>query len=82
MEIKNNIQGTHDGQEFIYEDGLLTVFGVTWDRKRIKTLVEIANLLDHQGYPIKSKKAVTRIVYTGFGMPYMKTDFEEEPNHD
>ena len=55
MRIKERkeITGIHNKEEFKYEDGIVSVFGRRWNKKDIKTLVEIANLLELQGYKLK-----------------------------
>lgn len=53
MELKNVVEGRHNTEEFRYLNGKLQVFGRQWDKEDIRTLVEIANLLEMQGYKLK-----------------------------
>ena len=53
MNIKNVVEGTHKREFFRYDNGKVQMFGRTWDKEDIQTLVEVANLLDVQGYKLK-----------------------------
>lgn len=53
MQIKNVVEGVHNKQAFRYEDGKLNMFERNWDKEDIKNLIEVANLLEIQGYKIK-----------------------------
>lgn len=53
MRIQNIIEGEHNKERFRYDNGKLNVMGRAWDKEDIKTLVEIANLLEMQGYKLK-----------------------------
>lgn len=60
MKLQRIIEGTHNKQEFRYEDGILIAFARRWDRSDIQTLVEIANLLALDGYALKVPKGTRK----------------------
>lgn len=53
MQIKNVVEGAHNKEHFRYDSGKVQMFGRAWDKEDIKTLVEVANLLEVQGYKLK-----------------------------
>lgn len=55
MRIKTNVVGEHNGEEFALVDGLLSIFGTRVSRSGIKTIVEIATLLEAQGYKMRER---------------------------
>ena len=54
LENKNLIvRGEHNGIKFRYDDQELIIFGHSYNRKQIQVLVEVANLLEHEGLKIR-----------------------------
>lgn len=54
MKLDKIVEGTHNKESFRYNNGTLAIFGKIWDKQDIRTLIEIANLLDLEGYILKS----------------------------
>lgn len=71
MQLKKVVEGKHNKETFRYENGLLVTFGRKWDKADIKTLVEMANLLSHEGFELKEPTGTrTRQVESMFGGIY------------
>ncbi len=50
---KEVLRGEHNGIGFAWEDGYLIMFKRFWGKKGIRSLIETANLLEKEGYPLK-----------------------------
>lgn len=71
MQLKKVVEGKHNKESFRFANGLLQMFGRSWDKADIKTLVEAANLLSHEGYVLKEPTGTrTRQVESMFGGIY------------
>lgn len=66
MRLKTNLDGEHNGEKFILQDGFLHIFSSKLTLAGIKTIVEIATLLKVQGYDIRSKSPRLKQPYTIF----------------
>lgn len=53
MKLDKVVEGKHNKEGFRFEKGFLLMFGRRWDKDDIQTLVEVANLLQLEGYKIK-----------------------------
>lgn len=60
MQLDKIIEGKHNKEHFRYENGFLNMFNKKWDKDDIKTLVEAANLLELEGYPLKSPTGMAK----------------------
>jgi hypothetical protein len=81
MEIKKDVRvlnGEHNGTSFIYEGGLIQMFGRTWDKVDIKTLVEVANLLHLQNFELLDKQPPQKKSKSMFDLWYNSTDSSSE----
>lgn len=72
MKIKQDkrvVDGTHNGVEFKYEGGSIYCYEILWSKQKIATLIEIANLLELQGFPVlknlHKKKIVCEQIFGG-----------------
>lgn len=54
MKLNRILEGVHNNQTFRYDDGFLVMFDRRWDKADIQTLIEAANLLSVEGYPLKT----------------------------
>ncbi len=73
MKLDKIVEGKHNGKKFRFENGFLSVFSHTWNRKDIQTLVEIANLLQLEGYGLKVPIGEKEIIKTSIlGSSYTK----------
>lgn len=61
MKLTPIVQGEHKGIHFSMSQGNLVCFGMAWTKEEIRTLVEIANLLKHEGYELNEKSEHTQI---------------------
>lgn len=83
MQLKKVVEGKHNKESFRYENGKLQMFGRVWDKEDIKTLVEAANLLSHEGYTLKMPVRVEkREVYGMFGESYHVNQKVYDENED
>lgn len=85
MEIKTNkqvVSGEHNGTKFSLDGGVLHIFGTTWDKSDLKTLIEVANLLHLQGFPIQEKKEAEKrngfVYFTSSGGPWHEMCDDED----
>ncbi len=88
MKIKSDtrkIEGVHNGEEFTFtHDRALEMFGVTWDREKIKTLVETVSILRLEGHKVKQKlppqtkpKGLYSLIGEIYETPKYKTEKED-----
>lgn len=49
---KREVTGKHEGEEFMYNNGKLTMFNISWSKNKIKKLIEVANLLEVEGFKL------------------------------
>lgn len=49
------VKGNHNDKAFIFEDGYLIVANETYTKQCLQTLIEIANLLHHEGHKLRQK---------------------------
>lgn len=78
MKLEQIIQGVHNKESFKFEKGFIYCFDRKWDRADIKTLVEIANLLDVQGYKVKEPISQRRKRVDGMFGQYVVNEKEYE----
>lgn len=72
MQLKKVVEGKHNKEAFRFENGKLYTFGRVWDKADIKTLVEMANLLSHEGFELKEPVTTTsREVHNMWGETYV-----------
>lgn len=67
MQIETDIRlltGEHNGHKFTFSSGFVEMFGHTWDKADIKTLVEIANLLHIDGFEMIEKRQPQKKQYS------------------
>lgn len=77
MQLKKVVEGKHNKVNFRYENGMLIMFDRKWDRDDIRTLIETANLLQHEGYSLKIPTGShQREVYSMFGGNYVVDEKE------
>lgn len=83
---KREVTGEHNGEKFTFEAGILSIFDQRWSREKIKTLVEVANLLEHHGYKLTpelprakatSHSSLSEFLFGPYGLP-PSDDPEEE----
>ncbi len=55
MILKTNLQGTHNEEKFSVVDGFLCIYGIKITLAGVKTIMEIVNLLNVEGYKIRNK---------------------------
>jgi len=58
MEIQNEkkvLRGKHNEQEFILDGGVLEYMGQRWDQTKVKSLIDLCNLLKIEGYELTKK---------------------------
>lgn len=60
MILEKIIQGEHRGRKFKWDNGFLHTFDRRWDKQEIEILIEIANLLQIEGYKIKKPKRMEK----------------------
>lgn len=83
MEIKSDkrcVSGEHNGESFTYDGGILYAFGTKWSKTQIKSLVEIANLLEIQAFKLQLTLPKTAKKYSKTSWPFISFDdaIEEE----
>ncbi len=55
MILKTNLQGTHNEEKFSVVDGFLCIYGIKITLAGVKTIMEIVNLLNVEGYKLRNK---------------------------
>ncbi len=69
MKIKQDkrvVSGEHDGEEFIFDGGVLKMYDLTWDKQRIQRLVTLANLLALEGFELVESKPASGRAFRSF----------------